>query len=140
MAHLYRTFAHILAATILTLLLGVGVQVHGIVAGAIIAVVVGGLTTFIISLALNWARQMLKIFSAGRLVQAALGLTTACLAFNGVAWLAPSALTVTSGLAASAIMLVAFLVIAFFTGYINIYKGRPWLPVKNFPSNFPPQK
>ena len=135
MAHLYRTFAHILAAAVVMILIGVGVQAHGIVAGALTALVAGGVTTFIISLALNKARQILGIFQAGRLVQYALFLTTACLTLNLAAWLVPAALTVTSGWLAAAVMFAAFIVLAFVTGYINVYRGRSWLPVKNFPPN-----
>lgn len=139
MAHLYRTLAHVLAATVIAMLIGLGVTAHGLVAFALTALVVGSLTTFVISLLLNWARQMLGIMSAGRLVQIGLGLGTATLTFNAIAFLFPAALTVTSGFIASTVILAAFLILSVFTGNINNYKGRSWLP-KRWPKNMPPHR
>lgn len=135
MAHLARTFAHILAAAAIMLLLGFGTATHGILGFALSAIVAGGLTTFVISLALNYARQILGLATAGMLVQFALFVLTATFSLKALAWLFPAVLTVTSGFAAALTMLGAFFLVASVTGYIQIYRGRSWLPKK-----FPTQK
>lgn len=138
MGHLYRTLGHIVAATAIAVLLGIGVEAHGIVAALVTILGVGAVTTFVVSLGLNWARQMLGIFSAGRIIQISLGLLAAWGSLNLAAWLAPQAITVTHGLLTAVIMFVAFLVLSVVTGNIKAYRGRPWLPKVRFPS--PPQK
>lgn len=134
MGHLYRTLAHILAATAIAVFFSVGVEAHGIVAALATTLGVGALTTFVVSLGLNWARQMLGIFSAGRIIQISLGLLTAWGSLNLAAWLAPQWLTVSHGLITALTMFVAFLVLSVITGNIKAYRGRPWLPKTRFPS------
>lgn len=133
MAHLYKTFAHILAAAAIVILCGFGVETDGILATVLTILGVGAVTTFVVSLGLNWARQMLGIFSAGRLVQISLGLLTAWGSLSIAAWLAPQAVTIYGGLFSAAAMFCVFILLAALTGQINAYRGRPWLPKRRFP-------
>lgn len=130
MSHLYKTMGHVVAAVLVTLLLGAGAASSGILGLVAATAVVGAVTTVVGVFGLQMLRSMLGFAQMGKLFQLALFFALAALFFSGFAWVLPALLTVTNALLAAGSTVAAFLAVSLVTGNLAQYKNRSWLPVK----------
>jgi hypothetical protein len=130
MKHMYNVLAHGCVATLLVLLFGIGVHLHGtLLQEAGLALAIGTATLLPGVFALIGVRMWFNLASAGRIAEiATFGLIGAAV-FKGVTLALPSELSITHCAFEPGFATVLLVVpLAFLTGNLKSFSKRSWLP------------